>query len=128
MTESTITLQFPVKMSNEQTGFTYIEHDAIHLSVYARSLAGAKSKLRPVLQQTIDEALKQVTEYRQRFIATNRGEVLLVQYRNASWGYEIAGPDRQHTCGISGHESYEHACESARRHAGSSYDGIAWEI
>src|SRR5207248_3695341 len=90
--EATLSIQFPVRMSNEETGFTYVSHYNLHASVYAKSLNCAKSKLKPLIKADIDAALLQVENYRQHFIGCVDGTVLLIQFRHGHWGYEIAGP------------------------------------
>lgn len=129
MSESTVTIGFPIRMADDKTGFTYVAHDHLDgASVYAGSIATAKAKLRKVVREQIDAALRQVAEYRQRFIGCGDGTVLLVQFRYGNWGYEIAGPGRSYHSGAccSTGDSFDHAVEAAKRHAAES-SGVAWE-
>ncbi len=125
--ESTISISFPVRMTDDKTGFAYVAQDNINATAHAKSINTAKAKLKPFLQAEIDAALLQVANYRQKFIGCVNGTVLLVQFRHGCWGYEIAGPNRSHGSAVLTSGTFETCVADAQRHAATSYDGVAWE-
>jgi len=129
---TTINIPFQVNIARSNTStpnFAYIDHENINSHLYIRGegvlTSTEKAKLRQTAREQIDQALKQVAEYRQHFIGCNDGTVLLVQFRHGHWGYVIAGFGRASS--TSGMETYESAVESALYHAKQAYGGINWE-
>ena len=67
--------------------------------------------------------------YQQHIIGCTDGTVLVVQYRSGCWCYRIAGKDRNCacTCLFNSEATYQDTLENARKHAESSFGGIAWD-
>lgn len=127
MTQATITLPFTLRMVDDETGFTYFDHDHVHESGYFGSMAQAKRKLRAQLRDVVNEALRTVENYRTQLLATNDGHVFTVRYRYSHWGYSISGSDRGHSSSVAGRDSFDEALADARRHIDDAFGGVAWE-
>jgi hypothetical protein len=123
--ETKLNIAFEVRRVREETGFTYVA--GMDASVYAKSLSVAKAKLKPMVEQEIRQALEQVANYSQAVIGCVDGTVLVCQFRNRHWGYEIGGPGRQNMSTVMGYATFAECCEYAMRHAESSYSGIGWQ-
>lgn len=122
--ETTLNIPIPI-VYNPANGFAYAERwDG---SAYAPSVQKAKSKLRPLIEDQINEALLTVNNYQRRFIGTGAGEILIVSYRHGSWCYDIVGPGRAHSCSCCGFADFDQAVSAARSHALQSYQDVAWE-
>src|ERR1700739_1416019 len=117
MNESS-TLNIPVSIHHDNsTGFTYCPDSQFESTLYASSVNTAKSKLRPLLEQEIKDALTEHRNYQRRVIMCKSGEVLIVHFRYGSWGYDIAGIDRKGCASCSGFKTFEEAIEKAVDHA-----------
>jgi hypothetical protein len=124
--ETKLNIAFEVRRTNDETGFAYVA--GMNASVYAGSLATAKAKLRPMVEEQIKAAVTQVENYQQCVIGCANGTVLVCQFRHGNWGYEIAGPGRVHMSAVTGMPTFAECCVRAFRHAESSYDGVAWQL
>jgi hypothetical protein len=122
----TETLNIPFSITfNPDDGFAYTND--LNASVYASSPNNAKSKLRPLVTQQIADALTHVRNRQTRVLGCACGEVLIVNFRYGSWGYDIAGPGRNHCASCSGFNSLEEAIEKAHDHANQVWGGVAWQ-
>jgi len=112
--------------SNGDTNNThwYLDHPQLE-GVFYGSESQAKQRMRSAVQEQITAALTAKANYREMYIGCTNGTVLHVRYKYA-WGYEIVGPNRKHSSGVTGMADYDEALASARRHA-ESYGGISWE-
>jgi len=120
------TLNLPITIRHDQdTGFTYCPD--FETSLYAPSVNTAKTKMRPLLEQEIKDAITEHRNYQRKVIACKNGEILVVYFRYGQWGYDIAGEGRSGCCTNSGFKSFEDAIERATDHAAQSYGGIAWQ-
>lgn len=126
MKEFTINVPFTAVMTNDPSGYTYVE-GPVDASCYARTEAKAKRVLKASLKHAVTEALIHKKEYRRRMIMTVSGIVLLVEFDYGCWGYTIWGKDRNGHSGSQGFKDFDETLSYARKHAVDSYDGIAWE-
>ena len=125
MSNHTLNIQVDI-LRNEDTGFTYCGRSQYESSVYASSVSTAKSKLRPLVEKEILDALEEHQNYQRRVIACKGGEVLVVYFRNGQWGYDIAGPDRSYCSSYWGNDTFEQTVDRAIIHAEQSYGGVLW--
>ena len=122
------TLNIPVSIQHdEKTGFTYCPDSQFESSLYAPSVNTAKSKIKPLLVQEINDALTEHRNYQRKVIGCKSGEVLVVHFRYGQWGYDIAGPERSGCCSNWGFKTFEEAVQKATDHANQSYDGLLWQ-
>jgi len=122
------TLNIPINIEhNNETGFTYCSDSQFESSLYAPSLNTAKSKLRRLLQQEINDCLTEHRNHQRKVIGCKSGEVLVVYYRYGTWGYDIAGKGRLCCCTNSGFKSFKEAVEKAVDHANQVWGGPVWQ-
>lgn len=130
-TSGTITVSFPVRRSDNMTGFTYIEDNRVpNASGYFGSISASKRTLRQKLESAIFEGLSYLNSdnTHRATIATVHGEVLNVRYfGGGQFGYDITGPNRHGASAVIGYKSFAAALDSARNHAEESFDGIVWQ-
>ena len=107
--------------------FCYVDHPLISESVYA-NLSKAREVLRKRVAEDVERGLRACKHTRRAYVFCADLTVLAVHWSANvdGWCYEIAGPQRSHTCSASGFDSIDAALDAARRHAGN-YGGIVSE-
>ena len=118
------TIMVPFTVLDGDNGAKFIGHDHLHGMCYGKS---AVKKLREIAIASVESALEDKANYRNRMIATKAGEVFFVRFSHGAWGYDIYGPDRHgaSSCIMGG--DFDAVLASARKHAESAFGGIAWE-
>ena len=125
---SNTTLNIPVDIRHDNSsGFTYCPDSQFESSVYGSSINSARSKLRPLIQQEIKDALTEHRNCQRRVIGCKSGEVLVVHFRYGHWGYDIASEGRTQCASCSGFKSFEEAVQKAVDHANQVWGGPAWQ-
>ena len=122
-----INVGFNAILDSDGNGFSYFEDTRIPESCYARNGSVVK-QLKAGLEKRINSGLNELANWQQYMIGTVQGEVFIVQYRNDCWQYSIGGPGRNYAGStLGGMDTFAVAKEHARRHAESSFGGIALE-
>jgi hypothetical protein len=126
-TIKTLQLGFVARIDTDGNGFSYIEDTRIAGSCYGTNGTATK-QLKAKLEREVSDALDYRANHAKRMIGTKNGEVFLIQWMGGSYGYSIAGPGRDY-CGSSmaDWKTCSDCAVDARKHAESSFGGIAWE-
>lgn len=127
MKTQTVNLPFSVRLDTDGNGFSYVEDNRLSVSCYARNGEAVK-RLKAGIAKEVSAALDRAANWRKLALMTKAGELFLVEY-SGGWLYHIAGPGRAYSgsCSSADWKTLEDCAADARKHAESSFGGIAWE-
>lgn len=127
MQTKTLQLGFRATIDSDGNGFSYVEDSRISASCYGTNGTATK-KLKELLEREVADALDYKANHAKRMIGTKNGEVFLIHWMGATYGYSIAGPGRDYSgSSIGPWKTCADCTADARKHAESAFGGIAWE-
>lgn len=130
MEEFTITLPFKARANTTGDYFGYVDDfNGAKVDVAGHgTVSKLKKAFRARIAEKIAAGLLAAENTAKAFIGCKDGTVLLVCYEYCSWGYRIAGPDRNWAGGTWAIGTFKEALEYAEKHAEQAYGGVAWKV
>lgn len=126
-----VAIKFPIIRGSEQASCTYAWFSPVCDGVVYDGPDGNKAKreLRAKITETLNNLVTESdrSNKRRRVIGCGDGTVLIVAREHGAWGYTMHGAGRSGYSSCCGAESFETCVADAKRHAESSYAGVAWE-